>query len=353
VLFGRNDRNFAAAKVIGPPGYGVLSSGTIFADGSRDLLIAGHGDCISNAGTPGVIYHILPNGAPSLRGTAPACISVLADLDGDGIADLVGNYRDELFVWKGLGTGQFLGPVTQIAISGIQTIQDWAFRDMDQDGHADIEIAGAILYGKGNLQFDTVQVTDTADQRFLVGDFDGDGISDIMVAGGGPSYGRSGVLFGTRGRGFNPITGSVPSCWAAYLQNPVVGDLNGDGMDDLVCGTTSANMLTLFVSAGRTGFVHDQTVNVHGFSNAVSSASVGDFNGDGRLDIAAGMFGTDDVVVFTNDGAGKYVVSSYAVGGTPIYSIVGDFNRDGAPDLAFFHYGLDFKPTTVSVLLHK
>jgi hypothetical protein len=269
------------------------------------------------------------------------------DLDGDGNADLVGINQNTLFVWKGDGSGNFIGPITEIAISGPQVIEGFVFRDMDGDGHTDIVLSGLILYGKGNLQFDPVPLPATLGQRFFVGDFDGDSKPDILTAGG-----TNGILFGQGNRTFTAPTGSVPNCWMAYLTDPAVGDLNGDGKDDIVCGTTSATLVEIYTSAGRTGMVQAQALTIP--AGIVQSASIGDFNGDGRRDIAIGTGGgPDDVVIFTNDGKGEYQISSYAIGVNPIYSIVGDFNLDGSTDLAFLNFLYLFKLPAIEVLLHK
>jgi hypothetical protein len=218
------------------------------------------------------------------------------------------------------------------------------FRDMDGDGHTDIVIAGAILYGKGNLQFDVVPVSATVNQRFLVGDFDGDSLPDILIAGG--------ILFGQGNRTFTSPVGSAPACWSGYLTNPAVADLNGDGKEDIVCGTDIATLVEIYTGGGRSGLMQDQVLTIPG--GIVESVSIDDFNADGHLDIAIGAgSGPDDVVIFTNDGKGEYQISSYVIGVNPIYSIVGDFNNDGTPDLAFLNYGYDYKPPAIEVLLHK
>jgi hypothetical protein len=344
VTLGRTDRNFPTSKLLLNAPSGALSSGNVFNDGYNDVLVSGNGDCATTTGTPGTIYHFQPNGSPIAQGTAPACTSVLVDLDGDGIADLVGLTQTIVYIWKGDGTGTFQGPVTVIPLSGTQQIQDFVFRDMDGDGHKDIVVAGAILYGMGNLQFNLVQVPASLNQRFLVGDVDGDGIPDIVIL--------SGVLFGQGNRTFTAPTGSVPSCWSdGYLLNPAIGDLNGDGKDDIVCGS-GAPGLDIYNGSGRSGFTQYQDLAIPGGS-IVNTVSLGDFNADGRLDIALGTLGGDDVVLFTNMGNGEFQMSSYVIGVSPILSIVGDFNNDGAPDLAFLNYGYDYKPPAVEVLLHK
>lgn len=344
VTLGRNDRNFPSSKLLLNAPSGVLSSGNVFNDGSNDILVSGTGDCTTLAGTSGAIYHIQPNGAPLAKGTAPACTSVLVDLDGDGIADLVGLSQNMVYIWKGDGTGNFQSPVTQIPVPGSQVIQDFVFRDMDGDGYKDIIVAGAVLYGSGNLQFSSVSFPASLNQRFLVGDFDGDGIPDILTT--------IGISFGQGNRTFTSPTGDVPACWSGYLADPTVGDLNGDGEDDIVCGTDVAGLVELYFASGRSGFSQRQVLAIPGMS-IVNTVSLGDFNGDGRLDLAVGTLGGDDVVLFTNNGNGEYQISSYAIGVSPTQSLVGDFNKDGTLDLAFLNYGFLYKAPAVEVLLHK
>jgi hypothetical protein len=63
--------------------------------------------------------------------------------------------------------------------------------------------------------------------------------------------------------------------------------------------------LDVYIGVGRPGFVADQELMVNGYGVSISSITVADFNGDGLLDIAVGMLGGDDVVLFTNDVTGK------------------------------------------------
>jgi hypothetical protein len=338
VVLGRNDRNVLSPQILLPYTLGYLSAGNVFGDGFTDLLVGGSGDGGSGS-VPGTIYHVQPDGTFAVEGQAPEYSTLLVDLDGDGIPDMVGFSGTNLLIWKGDGSGIFQAPINQIPLTrGFQPIY---FRDMDLDGHMDIVMPGAILYGKGNFQFDTVPIQFY--ENFVVGDFDGDGIPDIATS--------SGVMFGQGNRTFTAPTGSalLPDS-APPFPTQVVADINGDGMDDLVLGDFGP---AVYISVGRQGFVLDQLLIVNGYGVTISSVTAADFNGDGLVDLAVGMIGGDDVVLFTNDGTGKYQVTSYAIGVYSVSSLAADFNHDGKPDLAFLNYGFDYKPPTVTVLLHK
>jgi hypothetical protein len=62
---------------------------------------------------------------------------------------------------------------------------------------------------------------------------------------------------------------------------------------------------------------------------------VGDFNADGKPDVAVADINGSELSVFLNQGGGKFAAQAiYAVGGGPSSVAVGDFNGDGRPDLA-------------------
>src|SRR5207247_1287774 len=78
------------------------------------------------------------------------------------------------------------------------------------------------------------------------------------------------------------------------------------------------------------------------------SVAVGDFNGDGRPDLALANYHSNDVSVLLGNGDGTFGAQArFPAGNTPYSVAVGDFNADGRPDLAV----ANFYSEDVSVLL--
>ncbi len=125
------------------------------------------------------------------------------------------------------------------------------------------------------------------------------------------------------------VVGPVP-------YSPVAADFNGDGKLDLA--VTEGNNVAVLLGNGDGTFQPEVTYPV---GSTPASIAVGDFNGDGCPDLAvANLNGTangESISVLLNkcDGSGQFVVSSFAVATTyPRFIAVGDFNGDGNLDLA-------------------
>ena len=140
-------------------------------------------------------------------------------------------------------------------------------------------------------------------------------------------------------------------------ESVAVGDFNGDGKPDLAVGDADSRYVSVLINTTRRRSGHAQLRRPSGPSavegDAISIA-VGDFNGDGKPDLAVADGNFLDVSVLINTTAAGSTTPSFAtqqpfdVEGDPFSVAVGDFNGDGKPDLAVAKFG----DNTVSVLLN-
>ena len=146
----------------------------------------------------------------------------------------------------------------------------------------------------------------------------------------------------------NPLT-FVPVAPAAAGTGPgsaAVGDFNGDGKQDLVVTNFSSNTASIILGDGA-GHFGAATSFTTGAGTNPNSVAVGDFNGDGKQDLAVANFNSFNVSILLGNGAGGFSApTSFGVGADSVFVAVGDFNGDGRQDLA-----LSFETDYVSVML--
>ena len=122
----------------------------------------------------------------------------------------------------------------------------------------------------------------------------------------------------------------------AIYDGMAVGDFNGDGLLDLAVGNSETGTVSILLGNGDGTFQAAQ--NYATGVRASESVVAGDFNGDGNLDLA--LVGVDSsnhgsVSILLGNGDGTFQPPRYYAVGFPALAIaVGDFNRDGILDLA-------------------
>ncbi len=283
----------------------------------------------------------------------------LGDFNGDGKSDygaISGNCRTGVFglgVYLGNGDGTFtqhsqsVTPLTPDC-STLQFVGDFS-----GDGRSDIvwagETAGAFFLGQGDGTFSQIafsyagwsflSLTTTCTQ-LVVGDFDGDGKTDFFLGhqlGGRIVFLSNGDgTFRTQLEGTNSQTCSTHNTGA-----PLVGDFNGDGKADYLFANYNTQSVNL--SNGDGTFTNIRNTLPISFGAPTGSPSdtylpvVGDFNGDGRVDYMLTQNSTQ--YVFLSNGDGTFAMQTNTIANsfgspptTAYLPVIGDFNGDGKTD---------------------
>ncbi len=145
------------------------------------------------------------------------------------------------------------------------------------------------------------------------------------------------VVVAASGAGFAPVTtfssgGSSPWKIAA-------GDFNGDGKPDLAVTNMSSGTVGILLGNGSGGFSAAKTFATGGAGS--SGIVAADFNGDGKLDLAVTNMSGGTVGILLGNGDGTFSAATvYGTGGSSPFDVVAaDFNGDGKLDLAVTNTG--------------
>jgi hypothetical protein len=133
---------------------------------------------------------------------------------------------------------------------------------------------------------------------------------------------------------------TIPSGGTNNSWQVVTGDFNGDGKTDLAVADYNGGKVSVLLGNGAGGFTVATSFNSGGSPNGIVAA---DFNGDGKLDLATSNNGTNAVSIFLGNGNGTFTAAS----GSPITGLfngpsdlkAADFNSDGKLDLAVTNNG--------------
>jgi hypothetical protein len=283
---------------------------------------------------------------------------VAADFNGDGKMDLAVDCSggSDVSVLLGNGDGTYGQPQNWASGSGSTFV---VAGDLNGDGVPDLVTLDpngqniSVLLGAKGGKFGAAHDYEIRAQPLFVvaGDFNGDGVMDI--ASGDDNTFAVTVMLGKKGGGFaSPITNTINPTAGVFTQDVVAADLNGDHNLDLVAVGTGGGINEIAVMLGNGDGTFKPGV-PYAAGNFPYSVVVGDFNGDGVPDIAVAnlgwnVYGSVELLIGNGDGTFKPAVSVSVGNNYPYWITAGDFNGDGKLDLAVTDGG---DPGTIGILL--
>jgi hypothetical protein len=286
---------------------------------------------------------------------------VVGDFNGDGKSDISVAYTVRVVTLLGNGDGTFASaPGSPILLQyppwdtlGTPYAGPMTLGDFDNSGNLGLAVAGfqssdaTILLGKGTGAF-TPSPTFTYIQNMPTSwltsaDFNGDGNLDLAAAGesnGLPVV----VLLGYGGGAFTPVSSS-PFGISSPVSSIAVGDFNGDGKLDLVVTEGNLvgvpNVFAVLLGNGDGTFTQAPGSPVQ-IGSGQNTIAVGDLNGDGKLDVMVANSSDNNVNILLGNGDGTFTQapgSPIPVGTTPYSLALADFTGNGKLSLAVANYG--------------
>jgi hypothetical protein len=300
----------------------AVAIGDLNGDGKGDLAVANFG-----GNTVSVFVNKGDGSFQAKRDYAAgeyASSVAIGDVNGDGKPDLVvGNHGGTVSVLLNRGDGSFAARRAYRAGGETDSV---AIGDVNGDGAPDLATdAGSVLLNRGDGSFAAGRDYGVAGFWVGIGDVNGDGKPDLVAAGlvdprpGGGSYTAILIISVRLNRGDGTFLARRESRGGRYFptsalysrSSGALGDLNGDGKPDLAIACCDKPVVSVLTNSGDGRFLpkleyrtgrpsrppEDPSIVL---PDEASAVSIGDLDGDGKLDLGVANYGSGTVSVLIN-----------------------------------------------------
>jgi len=377
----------------------ALAVGDVNGDGKRDIAVgassafvggkASQGRVYVFSGADGSVLFTLDSPNPEPGGDFGYSVA-MGDVDGDGRDDIaVGATNEDVGTTESAGRAYVFSGVSGSLLLTLTVpspnpefprsfAESLAVGDVNGDGRADI-VVGAEQEHVGGKNQGRAYVFSGANGSLLfaldtpnpqggagfggdvaVADVNGDGLGEIVVGANGEQVGanagqgRAYVFSGGSGSHLLTLDTPNPQAGAYFGGDVAVGDVNGDGLEEIVVGAmgedVGANVRQggrAYVFSGLSGSVLLTLTapNPQSYGWFGSAVATGDVNGDSKADVAVGAPAALVFYFGSSTAASAYVFSGAS--GSLLFIIpnfrsslaVGDTNGDGMADMAVAAWG--------------
>ncbi|HTS38092.1 MAG TPA: VCBS repeat-containing protein [Candidatus Solibacter sp.] len=344
---------FTSATVYSvPPGPGSVVVGDFNGDDKLDVAVASQGSVSILLGKGNGTFQPAKSFSDGGSGSSLAT----GDFNRDGKLDLLVFIGNSAALCLGNGDGTFQAPVPIPGATSTSLIVS----DVNLDNRPDFVSGSYLFLGNGDGTFQAPR--DLGASVLLIADLNADKKPDLVVS-------SLRIMLGNGDGTFDPpvtvsLVATAPDLGCLFCKtgysNVVTGDFNGDGRPDLAigrittecidrCNVTATAILT-FLGNGDGTFQPGPSFDTDASVLPVFLIA-GDFNGDGKADIAASstiLYGSSVIQFYLGQGDGTFpTIADYEVGTGFVDLVIADFNGDKLPDIV----SADPNDANISVVL--
>ncbi len=217
---------------------------------------------------------------------------------------------------------------------------------------------------KPRVDFNIDATSDSDPYYSAIGDIDGDGMPDLVVCTYQPYSGGLGYMYIYRNTGVQgQLSYAAPVLCSVANGGRIVklGDLDGDGKLDIVIACSGSGRVSCIRNKSTPGNISVAPPANKSFSSGPIDVALADFDGDGKLDIACAIYQSNTIEIYRNiitsipsGGVGAFPSTgtftnyyvAFTAGNTPLSISATDVDGDNKPDLIASNY----TDGTISVL---